>query len=175
MIEKKHSKRRKLLLGLASGAFGASQLPAKWTKPAINSIILPAHAMCSAREELIIPGRTFNCGSVTETVSFDILDSDVCAPTFTTGTSNVETASRIILFNESAIDSQRVFVNGPAGEVIQTVLSTPGSVCPGTVINAGGAFSFEVQGSSGALFSATGTITATGTGATVSAIQLTPV
>lgn len=172
MIENKHSNRRRLLFGIT---IGASQLPVKWTKPVINSIILPAHAMCSSRVDLRIPGRAFDCGSATETISFEIIDSDICAPTFTTGTSNIEAANRIILFNESATDSQRVFVNGPAGEVIQSVLSTPGSVCPGTVINAGGAFSLEVQGSSGALFRATGTITAAGTGTTVTAIQLTPI
>ncbi len=36
--------RRRALLGLAGGVVGASQLPTTWTKPVVDSVILPAHA-----------------------------------------------------------------------------------------------------------------------------------
>ena len=42
-----NTNRRKLLLGLGSGIAGVAQLPEKWTKPVIDSVILPAHAQTS--------------------------------------------------------------------------------------------------------------------------------
>ncbi len=170
------SSRRQVLLGLTAGIVGAFQLPATWTKPVIESVILPAHAQTTtcARPELLIPGRTFSCRSPTETISFDIIDMDICAPTYTTGTTNVEAANRITIYYESSTDAERVFVSGSAGEVASAVVST-GGVCPGTVIISGGAFSFQMQGSSGLLFEATGRITAAPASITVSTIQLVPV
>ena len=40
--------RRKLLVGLTGGVAGASQIPTQWTKPIIDSVLLPAHAQTSA-------------------------------------------------------------------------------------------------------------------------------
>ena len=48
MEDKRTNNRRKVLLGLTGGIAGASQLPSKWTKPVIDSVILPAHAQTSA-------------------------------------------------------------------------------------------------------------------------------
>ena len=48
MKAKRVNYRRKVLIGLTGGIAGASQLPSKWTKPVINSVILPAHAQTSA-------------------------------------------------------------------------------------------------------------------------------
>jgi len=39
--------RRKLLFGLTSGVAGASQLPGQWTRPIVDSVLLPAHAQTS--------------------------------------------------------------------------------------------------------------------------------
>lgn len=39
--------RRKILLGLGGGVVGATQLPKTWSKPIINSVLLPAHAQTS--------------------------------------------------------------------------------------------------------------------------------
>jgi hypothetical protein len=36
--------RRKILLGLSGGLVGATQLPARWVKPVVDSVLLPAHA-----------------------------------------------------------------------------------------------------------------------------------
>lgn len=40
--------RRKLLLGLGGTALGASQLPQTWSKPIIDSVILPVHAQTTS-------------------------------------------------------------------------------------------------------------------------------
>ena len=41
------TRRRKLISGLTVGIAGASQLPTQWTKPVVNSVLLPAHAQTS--------------------------------------------------------------------------------------------------------------------------------
>ena len=47
MSKKNSNTRRKLLIGLGSTIAGASQLPKSWSKPIVNSVILPAHAATS--------------------------------------------------------------------------------------------------------------------------------
>ena len=47
MKDKKINNRRKVLLGLTGGIAGASQLPTKWTKPIVDSVVLPVHAQMS--------------------------------------------------------------------------------------------------------------------------------
>lgn len=44
MSENKTNNRRKVLLGLGGGIAGATQLPKSWSKPVMDSILLPAHA-----------------------------------------------------------------------------------------------------------------------------------
>ena len=44
MNNKNPNTRRKLLIGLGSTVVGASQLPKSWSKPIVNSVILPTHA-----------------------------------------------------------------------------------------------------------------------------------
>lgn len=41
---KKPNNRRKALIGISGGLIGASQLPSTWTKPIVDSVILPVHA-----------------------------------------------------------------------------------------------------------------------------------
>ncbi len=47
MEDKKITNRRKVILGLTGGIAGVSQLPSRWTKPVVDSVILPAHAQTS--------------------------------------------------------------------------------------------------------------------------------
>ncbi len=56
----KENSRRKVLIGLGSGLAGVSQLPKAWTKPVVDSVLLPAHATTSD-EDGSLPG-----GNVTE-------------------------------------------------------------------------------------------------------------
>jgi len=46
----KTNARRKALTILGGGLIGATQLPAAWTRPVINSIVLPAHAQTTTPE-----------------------------------------------------------------------------------------------------------------------------
>ena len=39
--------RRKLLVGLTGGIAGISQIPAQWSKPIVDTVLLPAHAQTS--------------------------------------------------------------------------------------------------------------------------------
>lgn len=48
MSENKLNSRRKVLLGLGGGVAGATQLPKTWSKPVIDTILLPAHAQTTA-------------------------------------------------------------------------------------------------------------------------------
>jgi len=44
MSTHKSTDRRKVLIGLSGGIVGATQLPKAWTKPVVDSVMLPAHA-----------------------------------------------------------------------------------------------------------------------------------
>ena len=48
MSDNKSNSRRMVLLGLGGGVVGATQLPKTWSKPVIDSIMLPAHAQTTA-------------------------------------------------------------------------------------------------------------------------------
>lgn len=71
------SKRRRFvkLIGV-SGATSSAYL-SEWSKPIVNSLILPAHAQTSNASQLIIAGFTVNCddGVFENTVSYDVDDS----------------------------------------------------------------------------------------------------
>ncbi|MCP4008134.1 MAG: hypothetical protein GY726_01315 [Proteobacteria bacterium] len=68
-------KRRKLLKGVfaGSGAIAAGAVPGKWTKPVVESVLLPAHAATTCTEEgYTVPIRIFQDFSTeTPTVSFE--------------------------------------------------------------------------------------------------------
>ncbi len=44
MSETNSNARRKVLAGLGGGLFGATQMPKSWTKPVVDSVLLPVHA-----------------------------------------------------------------------------------------------------------------------------------
>ena len=52
--------KRKILtsIGVSSGIIGASALSHQWTKPIVNSIILPAHAQSTPMMTTMAPGMT---------------------------------------------------------------------------------------------------------------------
>ncbi len=61
MNNKKISRRRLLA---TTGALGVItvQVPSKWSKPIVDTVILPAHAQTSANcQPLVIPGTTISC------------------------------------------------------------------------------------------------------------------
>lgn len=59
MIEDKPLKtdRRKLLGYLGVGGIAACALPAQWTKPIVNSVMLPAHAQTSCVTDVTFVGN----------------------------------------------------------------------------------------------------------------------
>lgn len=54
----KSSTRRRTLLGIAGGALGATQSPAAWVKPMVNSVLIPTHAETSSATDAGAPTQT---------------------------------------------------------------------------------------------------------------------
>lgn len=64
--------RRKLVraLGIGGAAMAAKALPEKWTKPAVDSVLIPAHAQASPDTTPDSP-MTINCGGATSSPDID--------------------------------------------------------------------------------------------------------
>lgn len=58
MSAPKTPERRKLLIGLASGVIGTSQLPGSWSKPIVDAVVLPAHAETTDDSGTLPPENT---------------------------------------------------------------------------------------------------------------------
>ena len=95
-------KRRKFLLGLGGGIAGAAQLPTKWTKPVVDSVMLPAHAQTSATTSMPTTTVFAPCDLVISGIGVDSrigsssridliynLNSRQCGFTATTGSGDV--------------------------------------------------------------------------------------
>ncbi len=55
MSEANSNTRRKVLAGLGGGLFGATQMPKSWTKPVVDSVLLPVHAKTTDDSDLGAP------------------------------------------------------------------------------------------------------------------------
>lgn len=121
------SRRKVLMSGLGLGAT-AAVLPSAWTKPIINSVVLPAHAQASVCPMITIGNVTFGPFSAQPTpgapevcaLTFDVLSSDTTALTIT----NV-TNSTLAEFNSVTYDGfgeatdttgPRITWQGPASD-----------------------------------------------------------
>jgi len=129
MKKKTNLKRRQLMLGtLGAGAV----LPAQWTKPLINSVLMPAHAQMSPDPlpnpedvcPMIVVGNVlFNPVSGTNTppvcvVTFDVFSSDATASLTITDISNNSTADTTVTVTDLGVATDatgpRVVWQGPA-------------------------------------------------------------
>ena len=75
---KKSASRRKILkAGLIGGTVTASQTPAKWTKPVVNSVLLPAHAVATGGGGDGGEGNvTTYFRDITDIILTDVIDSN---------------------------------------------------------------------------------------------------
>jgi hypothetical protein len=78
-----HNKRSALKKIIAGGGVvgTAALLPTKWTRPLVEGVILPAHAVLSCTNSLTIPGNSNSCpfGSATISLAYYSID-DVTGP-----------------------------------------------------------------------------------------------
>ncbi len=65
--------RRRALLGLAGGVVGATQLPATWTKPVVDSVLLPAHAQTTVVPTTTVFMQNFR-GQFSVDINFGSID-----------------------------------------------------------------------------------------------------
>lgn len=84
MAQEPSKARRKVLIALGSGIAGVSQLPAEWTRPVVNALVLPAHALTSGPAcpmSLTAPGMVWDaCDEPDETVFYNwSSDNNGCA------------------------------------------------------------------------------------------------
>lgn len=77
------SKRRVVLKSAVLSGSALSILPSAWTKPIVNSVIMPAHAQTSLPcPEVIVGNSAFSVGSAAGTcgLSFEFLSADAAMP-----------------------------------------------------------------------------------------------
>ena len=122
--------KRKILtsIGVSSGILGASALSQQWTKPIVNSIILPAHAQST-------PMTTMAMGDMTTTPSMsDGMDDGTTTTMMPTTTMAPAPASRIMVVagqtgNTIGDDSTAEFhislTEQPLNDVMVTVSADP--------------------------------------------------
>jgi len=172
---------RRTLIGLTGAALVASQLPSEWTKPLINSVILPAHAQTSVQASIVLEGFSRSLGFCEGSSgnlpspdgdSFSINDADVTAPFFVPGADiSIETLDEL--------NSIFFFVDVGNANIPDLIISSDNQddLCAGPhSARGGGSFSARVTGIvNGTNYNATGTLSANGVTGTLSDIIFTPV
>lgn len=142
-VTKPSMERRSVLKSVALSGAGLSVLPSAWTKPVVNSVLLPAHAQTTAMPPpvvecpmLITGNGTFSAGSAAGTcgLSFEFLSGDAAnaidvisitntapvgtdAVTYSGGTSGSVTATGGLSVNWVGQAVGAPFACGPGGSV----------------------------------------------------------
>lgn len=188
---KNKNNRRGLLLCLTCGISGTIQIPSKWTKPIVDSVLLPAHAQTSTTECLTraslsvsIPQPKCVVDGSTKS-SFRIVDDDPCKPRAEWSQSNNK-SERITISSwygelrggtETAYQVRITAAQaGIFDDGFARVIVFPNSCTVSYATSSlSESYSFPIAGSSGQLFQATGSVTASLSGISVGDILLTPI
>lgn len=165
--------RRRLIMAIAA-AGAAVSLPARWTRPIVDAVLLPAHAQATGAAspagpvKLTISGVSNSCATAVASDTFYLVDDIDQAPELVVGTAT-DPNQRIQVQRYIFPTSVGVLVS-TAGDIISKSAACPNPAA-GTWLN----FTRGFQSLSGASWEAAFAFRNTASGVELSDIVLTPV